>query len=210
MDWLTDHSAALNLIANLGMLVIWVVYLQVFLFTYLRARRPRVNITRGRGSDMDALCLVSNMSQEPVYPQSIYCTINGPDGDCSATITDRDLLRAGESEDTPGVTSQGPLGQGQFMSLGPFRRMLEITLEQSGEGPCELSEVSDQIEGFEIMVISAFGGDDLEIAATRAFRVDQRGDPWAVIPVHPQTRQISSRRERKQIRRQIIEELRPD
>ncbi|NDV00603.1 hypothetical protein [Pseudoroseicyclus tamaricis] len=212
MTWITDHSSLLNLAVNVGMFLIWVAYLQIFLMNYLRGRRPRIIISRGGGSSIDALCLVSNMSQEPIYLQSIYCTIRGKDGStCSATITDREMLaRAADGTDAPGVTSHGPLGRAEFMSLGPYRRLLDITVEQSDDGACALDELSEQIEGFEIMVVSAFGGDDLEIAAKRDFRIDRSEEPWNVIPVYPQTTQISSRRERKEIRNRVIEELRTD
>lgn len=209
MEWLSQHSSALNFVVNLGMFFVWVAYLQVFLMTYIRARRPRVIINRARGTDLDSLCMVSNMSQEPIYAQTVYCTVRRTDGECSATITDREILQeAGRGERPDGVTSQGPLSRGEFMTIGTFRNLLTTTLEQSEDCAGSLEEVSDTITGFEIMVVSAFGGDDLEIAAKRAFRIDTDRTPWAVVPERPETEQVSSRSERKQIRRMIVDELR--
>ncbi|OWU85661.1 hypothetical protein ATO6_01655 [Oceanicola sp. 22II-s10i] len=208
MDWIANHSGALNFAVNLGMFFVWVAYLQLFLMTYLRARKPRLIINRGTGSDVDSLCLVSNMSEQPVYPQNVFCTIHHAGGACSATITDRDLLQKSAGDERPrGITSQGPLSRGGFMSMGTFRNMLEITAEMSDDCPGDLMSEPDQIESMEILVIAAFGGDDLEIAAKRTYRIDTGTDPWEVIPIGPDTKQVASRSERKQIRRMIESEL---
>ncbi|MDF0599153.1 hypothetical protein P1J78_00280 [Psychromarinibacter sp. C21-152] len=209
MDWLAAHGPVVNLIVNLGMLVVWVAYLQLFLITYLRSRKPRLIINRGSGRDIGSVILVSNMSQEPVYPQNAYCTIHHADASYSATITDREELLPTDAAERPeGVTSHGPLGRGEFMSIGTFRNILEITAAAAEGCPDELDAHADRIRSVEIMVVGAFGGDDLEIAAKREYRIDTGHDPWRVIPVGPATRQISSRRERKRIRRMITDELR--
>ncbi|WP_373356771.1 hypothetical protein [Pseudoroseicyclus sp. CXY001] len=202
MEWIAANAPALNLAVGPGTLAVWIVYLQLFVTTYRRARRPRVIINRGGGSDLGALCLVSNMSAEPIYPQSAKCTAHLPAGPVTETITDRELLsHSGDAAEAPGVTSHGPLERAGFISLGSFRKLLDITL--AGR-----AETADDVEQAEIMVICAFGGDDLEIAATRAFRIDRRATPADVIPLTPFTRQIFSRRERRQIRQSLIEELR--
>lgn len=211
MNWISDHSNALNFITNLGMLFIWIVYLQLFLITYLRSRKPRIIINRSYGSDVDAICIVSNMSQEPIYTQNIYCTIHHQNGTCAAAITDREILQeSGRDQRPDGVTSQGPLNQGDFVSMGTFKNMLAITSERSEEFPDGIDGLADKINKMEIMVISAFGGDDLEIAATREFRIDTSVTPWKVIPMGPATKQISSRKERKKIRKMVIDNLNND
>ncbi|MGR3320632.1 MAG: hypothetical protein ACU0DK_01730 [Pseudooceanicola sp.] len=208
MDWLSDHSGALNVVINLGMLMVWIGYLQLFLITYLRARRPRLIITRGSGNDTDALCLVSNMSEEPVYVQTVYCTLRLGEDEISATITDRDILNRSDKADLPeGATHHGPLNRGDFMTIGPFHHMIDMTAERNGKTRDEVERLRQEVEEFEIMVVCAFGGDDLEIAAKRAFRLDASVAPWAVIPRAPQTQQVSSRTERKQIRRMVEREL---
>ncbi|QQA43874.1 hypothetical protein [Pelagovum pacificum] len=206
MQWISEYSSALNFFVNLGMLLAWVAYLHLFLVTYMRARRPRIIINRVSGSDLNGLCLLSNMSQEPVYAQNVYCTIHRASGDLSATITDREILQRSAEGDRPdGVTANGPLNRGEFMTLGSFRNLLDITAEQAED--YDGSGIPDDVERFQIMVVGAFGGDDLEVAAQREFRVDRSSDPWQVVPVSPQTRQISSRSERKRIRQMIKSEL---
>ncbi|SHI99085.1 hypothetical protein [Wenxinia saemankumensis] len=211
MDWLMAHADALNLALNAGMFAVWVFYLQLFLWNYLRARKPRLLINRGKGSDLEALCLVSNMSQEPVYPLNVYFTLDCGDESCRAAITDRDLLAAPADDDPPrDVTSHGPLTQGDFMSIGSFRHMLDLAVK-FGEGePRSLEDLRGRIRTLEVMVTGAFGGDDLEIAARRTFRVVTDREPWTVVPTEPQTRQISSRRERRKLRRMAIDDLARD
>ena len=210
MDWLKEYSSALNVLTNVGMLGVWLIYLQIFVGSYMRARKPRVIINRGAGSDLDALILMSNMSQEPIYGQGVYCTLRMTDGsEYTATVTDRDILqKSGDDEERPeGITSQGPLNRGDFMGLGTFRNILDITVERNDDLPDDLSELRDRIRDFEIMVTCAFGGDDLEIAARRRFRLKVDQDPWDVVPVYPQTEQVSGRRERKRIRKMLKQEL---
>lgn len=209
MDWLTQHSAILNLAINVGMLAVWILYLQLFLFTFLRSRKPRILINRGKGADIDALCLVSNMSQEPIYPLNVYFTMTLADGStCQAAITDRDLLRTPEEEDPPrDVTSHGPLNQGDFISIGSFRHMIELSIHVSDSELGGLQDLQDKLQLIEVMVTGAFGGDDLEVAAKRTFRVVTNRTPWMVVPTEPQTRQIFSRRDRRRIRRMTIAEL---
>ena len=45
MEWLSSHSAALGVIVNAAMLVVWIVYLNIFLVSYLRRRRQCILIT---------------------------------------------------------------------------------------------------------------------------------------------------------------------
>ncbi len=208
LDWLAENNAALNVILNAAMLVVWLIYLQVFLGTYLLARKPRLIVNRAGGNDLDAVILVSNMSQEPVYVQNLYCTVHTSDGSFSATITDREVIQKHGKDQPNGVTNHGPLSRGQFMSVGTFGKLLEITAEKADAGPRDLADLERSIRSIEIMAVAAFGGDDLEIAAIREYRLGTEAKPWLVIPVGPETRQVSSRRERKQIRAMIEDELR--
>ena len=125
LDWLSENSAALTVALNGAMLLVWLAYLQVFLSTYLLARRPRIIINRAGGNDLDAYILVSNMSQEPVYVQNLYCTVHTGEGSFSATITDREVVQKHGHDHPRGVTNQGPLSRGDFMTVGTFGNLLE-------------------------------------------------------------------------------------
>ncbi|MGR3593956.1 MAG: hypothetical protein ACU0B9_18975 [Limimaricola soesokkakensis] len=49
MEWLSSNSAALGWIVKTGMLVGWIVYLTIFLVSYLRQRRQCILIAQGAG-----------------------------------------------------------------------------------------------------------------------------------------------------------------
>jgi len=208
MNWISEHSSVLNVFINGAMLVVWITYLHLGLVAYLRQRKPRIVINRGSGTDTDCLCFVSNLSQEPIYVQSVYATVNTTCGAFSITVTDRELLQRSGSERRPEeVRSQGPLRQGDFMSLGTFRNIIKVVERDTDLRSKTESELGEVIQSVDVMVVAAFGGDDLEIAARREYRVSTDQDPWKVVPVGPATKQISRGRDRKQIREMIQENL---
>ncbi|TNC60456.1 hypothetical protein FHG71_22030, partial [Rubellimicrobium roseum] len=71
LDWLSANSDAVNVVLNLAMLLVWIVYLQVFVSSYRRQRRANILISVGGGSGLDARCLVSNMSEGAIYIRSL-------------------------------------------------------------------------------------------------------------------------------------------
>ena len=46
-QWLSDNADTVNVLANGGMLIVWVTYLQVFLAGYRRERRAKILVNRG-------------------------------------------------------------------------------------------------------------------------------------------------------------------
>ncbi len=60
LDWVSAHGSDLNILINLLMLGVWIVYLQVFLLAYRDHRRPAILISRGARSG--GALLISNMA----------------------------------------------------------------------------------------------------------------------------------------------------
>ncbi|ESR26608.1 hypothetical protein [Lutibaculum baratangense] len=50
LQWINSNSGALDVIANIGMLLIWLVYLPLFLASYGRQRKAKILVNRGVGS----------------------------------------------------------------------------------------------------------------------------------------------------------------
>ena len=71
LEWITANADLINVFANLGMLGIWAFYLQMLYSSFSRDRRPRLLITRGMRSDLEARCLVTNMSRDTIFIRSI-------------------------------------------------------------------------------------------------------------------------------------------
>src|SRR5690606_34596270 len=80
MDWITEHSDLINVMSNVGMLVVWITYLQVFLAGYRRQKKATILINRGGGGGLEAHCLVTNMSAEAIYVHTLIARLKGPSG----------------------------------------------------------------------------------------------------------------------------------
>jgi hypothetical protein len=75
LDWISEHHRVLSVLTNIGMLFVWIVYLQLFLSSYKRQTRPKILINVGAGRSIDARCLLSNMSSEAIYVESLIATL---------------------------------------------------------------------------------------------------------------------------------------
>ena len=87
------------------MLLVWIAFLQVFVSSYRRQKRPNILIHRGAGSELEARCLISNMSAEPIYIESLIATVETVDGRWSCPVTEADEGRS----DLTLATRQGPM-----------------------------------------------------------------------------------------------------
>lgn len=61
MNWVAQHSSALQVLLNGLMVLIWILYLQIFLTSFRRQRRSDVLITVGAGVGLAARCFVTNL-----------------------------------------------------------------------------------------------------------------------------------------------------
>ena len=74
--WIVEHHQVLSVLASLGSVVIWLVYAQLLYLGFRRQRSPRLIINRGRNKDINALCLISNMSAESVFIEYIIAELD--------------------------------------------------------------------------------------------------------------------------------------
>src|SRR3546814_15291717 len=88
-EWLAGNAEALNVLANVGMLIVWISYLQLFLAGYRRERRSKILVNRGAGTEMTAHYLLTNMSAEAIYVKSHVAPLEAASeqGRCPATHT---------------------------------------------------------------------------------------------------------------------------
>lgn len=195
LQWLREYSDTLNLITNVGMLLVWLGYLHVFLLLYRRQTTPSILITRSGGSSLDARCLLCNMSSDAIYLQSLVCTLDEPGASVTTSITDIDEL-SGKSSNQEG---QGPLKSGSCLDVGRFGDLLErlrTEANRSGNEP-----PSGDGDGYlQIQVIAVYGAEDLLVSAKREFDVVQREDATYLRPRSVETRQVRSIIERRRLR----------
>ena len=142
MQWLADHSAALSVALNAAMLVVWISYLNIFLFSFLRQRRQLVTITQGAGAALNAKCFVSNLGLEPIYIAEVVIDLLVAGERCQAVVTDRTLMSDQELQDPREATNQGPLQSGHHSSIGEFGDLIRRGLSSS-ECKGTLDEVSE-------------------------------------------------------------------
>jgi len=207
LTWVETNSASLNVFINLAMLAVWFIYLHLLLFAYIRQRKPKILINRGSGVGLNAHCLVSNMSQEPIYVQSILAVLNKDDDSWMMAVTDVESLDR-ENGDTTGKsgTNQGPLSQGHYMDIGTLGNLVERT-RQATDLPDTDEAPSKVFDTFEIIVVAAHGPENLAIGAKRTFRFHAEADSDNIVPETVETRQISSPWERRRVHRLLHEHL---
>lgn len=198
LEWISRHSNILSVITNAGMLVVWLVYAQILLSSFLRQRKPRVIINRGRGRDLDAEIMVSNMSQEAVLILCLQAVIETDSGSFVRTVTD---VRSHDEHDPAGktypVTSQGPLASGSYMRLGSFRKVAEWASPGAEHG--------EAWRTFGIRVIFLYGSEDHPICAYRHFALEDEDSGMRVRPLTLDTPELRSRRHRRRIERWLQE-----
>jgi hypothetical protein len=208
LDWIRDNYAIISVLISLGMLIVWIVYLQLFLVSYERRMRPKILINMGGGHGIDAMCLLSNMSSEAVYVESLIATLESKGEQWVGPVTDVEALTRDDKPPNPlDTTRQGPLQPGEVRNVGSFRNLIRHVLEEGGASRSG-DDIPDSITGFEIQAIADFGPDDLLVGAKRRFDLDKRDGEWVLKPQSPFTAQIRSRRERKRINR-MLEQVDP-
>lgn len=201
LDWLKEYSDVLNVLTNVTMILVWMIYLHLLLVAYRRQRRPKLLINRGGSHDVKAHCLISNMSAESVYIQSLVATLKNNDQEWTAAVTDIDELQAENIEHPRETTHQGPLAPGAFMDVGCFSNLIERAARKAG-----LSErdIKEKVSGLELMVVAAYGADDMSIAAKRSFDLKDNDE---LTPQTVSSQQISSRRARREVDRFLAKHL---
>lgn len=199
-QWINEYSSTINAISSVAMLFVWIAYLQVFLRSYGRQIRPKIVINRAAGSALDAHCFVSNMSSEAMYLESVLVTATRGDQTATHAVTDIDALDGDNPPADPRErTHQGPLGPGEYTSLGTFDELFHQVIRRQGKEAEKFNASGDPLF-LEIMIIADYSSEDLLIGAKRRFKADWSGETWYLAAESVETQQIRSRRERHQIK----------
>ncbi len=197
LDWAQQHVDLLNLALNTLMVVIWLVYLQLFLVGFLRQRRAVLHIDRGAAKDENARCIVTNMGSEPTYLVAVVVDIIRGDRRDRVAVTDRDEVSPENINRPLEKTNQGPLTSGQAVDVGSFWALVERARLRLGG---DLSV--DDLDAIVVTAVAASNqGQQLE-AGTKRFTVSREFGPPRFDPDRVLTRQI-----RSPFRRRDLEEF---
>ncbi|WP_334062992.1 hypothetical protein [Limimaricola cinnabarinus] len=205
MDWLSSHSAALGVIVNAAMLVVWIVYLNIFLVSYLRQRRQCILITQGAGSGLSARCFVSNLGLEPIFVVDVLITLSGADLRHTINVTDRTQLTDRELENPREATNQGPMRTGDHSSIGDFATLIDRAMA----GAPDKLEL-DMVETVEVTVVAATAARGSVVGARRIFALETDDGARLLRARAVMAEQIGGRAGRRALRRDLEDRLRVD
>ncbi|GGC89516.1 hypothetical protein [Halopseudomonas salina] len=204
IEWIQENQALFNAGMSIATLLVWVVYAQLLYFGFRRQRTPRVIINRGRKRDLDALCIISNMSQEAIYVEYIIATLETSHGTVMMDVTDfeRDPTEERENEEgdkqrvsvTPEDirenTRQGPLLSGEFMHIGTFNDVVR-RLARRADIPMQGYRPVGNIllERLTIELIALYGPEPKPVSAKRSFKIESNESGGTLTPTSWQTHQ---------------------
>ncbi|MCM5703857.1 hypothetical protein [Larsenimonas salina] len=206
--WITANATVFSGLTSVGMLIIWGVYLQLFLHSFRSQRRPQIIINRGLGRDLNAQCLISNMSESAVFVETVIVCLIAKDESFCLDITDdlndteQQNQQSKNEQENGRWTRQGPLDNADYMVMGSFERLVRQTCEYH-DLPLDDKGLPDdkqkEFSAVEIRVIGIFGSNPNPIGASRRFimNCDDNGHLVCLTPESNSTRQWAKRRHRR-------------
>lgn len=209
--WIAEHHQVLSVCASFGSLVIWLVYAQLLYLGFRRQRSPRLIINRGRNKDINALCLISNMSAESVFIEYIIAKLETSEGEITMDVTDfeREYSEGDEDDDRPSLdvrenTRQGPIESGGFLHIGTFCELIQRLARDENikvidgipQGELEFTRLT-------LSLIGIYGPENMPIGAERSFDLTVSGNRLSLKPASWDTKQLASILQRRKLRKTV-------
>lgn len=210
MEWLTHYSKALTAATSVLTLFVWFFYAQILYRNFARTRRPRIIINRGQGNDLSSLCLISNMSSEPIFLEHIITTLHTSKGRFTEDMIDFEGEHDSDNDDEQksdggNNSSQGPMLSGSYSHIGSFSSIVSRICGMHGislNGNCPTDDT--QLQQLDIRVIAIYGSEDDPIGASRRFSLTTDDDGHCTLtPVSVDTKRYANRYQRWRVRRWI-------
>jgi hypothetical protein len=182
MHFVSEYSEAISALANVGILLVWLVYAQLLYLNFSRQRKPKININQINGYDLESSeCVISNLSQEPVQIECILLVITLFDHSIVFNVTEKQGEEVNpSSESVDRLTRQVTLSPGAYVSIGKIQTLLDrivggSRLVSNGESLAETAEI---IKGIEIRTIADYGPDRHPVGFLKKFRIEknEKGD----------------------------------
>lgn len=213
-QWVTENADTFSGITSVGMLVIWAVYLQLLLHNFRMQRRSQIIINRGKGRDINSVCLFSNMSKQSVFIDLVMVRVTTSNMQWICNVTDVvddsgrpvNINRQDEGRDINlhEFTRQGPMVSGDYMEAGTFGNMIRQAGFAQGIEFDEHNDIAgdDALVSIEISLIAIFGAEKHQIGARRTFHIQSADDGrMLLIPDDARTEQFKTRRHRRTLQR---------
>lgn len=196
MQWLNDNAQAISAVTSICTLFVWVFYAQLLYNGYVRQRRPRIIVNRGKGIGTDALCLISNMSSEAIYIQHLVAVLHAHDSTYELDVVEYQQ-QSGDDHEASYRTHQGPLASGDYLHIQSFGSIIE---QLTQHWQLDKQKLNQQKPELEIRVIAIYGSEDMPVGASRRFALNLDAPPLhQLTPLKVDTKRMNSRRERKRV-----------
>ena len=212
IEWIMNNQQLISLLISTSTLLVWVFYAQLLLLNFRRQRKPSLIINRGAGKGLGALCLISNMSAEPMFINQLVVSVDTSRGPLQLDVTD--IWQSMDGDAAPDLvihqtTHQGPLRSGEFIHIGTFQSMLRRVAELNGIELIDHRPVGDwEFRSMEIRAVAFYGPERHPIGVLRRFHLrDAAEAECRLAPETPFTRQLISRKDRREVRRWLTEGL---
>lgn len=199
-EFVKANHGAISAVATVVTLIVWALYFQLLLNSYRHRVRPKININRGGGPSTSSRCVISNMSAEAVYVEAIILTLRDGDKRRVCYLSDLDVSLSSDRDERTQLF-QGPLAAGEFIDIGSFDGLIERASDTFERGDM----IAADAHRLEVMVVATYTAEGGLIAAERRYDLDRRGGQGILTPITFTTRQIRSRKERRNIERIILD-----
>lgn len=208
LQTLLEYAPLLSAVMAALTALIWIVYLNFFLLSYRRQRRPSILITSGAGRGLDTHCFVTNLGLEPVYLLDVVLDLERPDGNTlRAIIPERNEhwqdTQHSDTDDVHSATNLGPLRSGEEKDLGRFRTMIDRACAENPEVDADMP-----LSGLEVTVVTITASQAELCGAARRYRIEDGADGSTQLrPVTVQARQLQGYFAQKRLERVLSEHL---
>ena len=204
MATLLEYAPLISAGASVLMLAVWGIYLDLFWRSYRRQHRAKIVIGHGEGMGLDSLCLVSNMSAEPIHIEGVIVAAEHGEQRWARAITSLSDIEGASGPKKP--SREGPLKSGDYIVLGTFRELLDLA---RAPADCACRDDQTQLDAIAVLVIADLSTETDLVFAQRRFRIRRHARGVAFRPEDIETRRITradERREVEEILRSHLEE----
>jgi len=206
-NWIGSNSKALSTFISLGTLFVWLFYAQLLFAGFKRQRQARILINQGWGRELNSVCLIANMSHEPIYIQCVIIILRSEQGEYRSSVTDLESANTpDERKRTGDITRQGPLLSGSQMNLGTFQALIRQAARHH-DLTCNDNPGSEiGLQAVTVTVISSYGPEGGVIGTQREFMVSGENRDQ-MVPSSIDSRRLVNRQARRKMRRWLEESV---
>lgn len=176
--FLEPHASSITAVANIVMVLVWAVYLQLIYRRYRYQMRPRVLINLTRFGEIH-LC---NMGSQAIYLQCLQSLLKTDGRERLTDLTDRMNVERLN-------TGQGTVGAGQSCNLGSVDALLRLARKEERH-----SENGEQV--LQLRAVVLYGSDEEPMGVSRSFEISSEEESFLLTPEQPQAYEWWSQKER--------------